>query len=704
MSSTDRNGLGPCCKTTSVDAFTTSFPVGIVAPIHPFFLPGYAGGTGLPAPDPHATWQSPTYTPASPMVFNDCRTINGFKNVQARKVWHGRSGFATEGMPDTERACSDGTFFDYAAPGRSPDNIKYCHIERSGEASATLVMHKRIFIFSNGNFTPVPASANIEDYPPGTSEGSIDASTSWTASCASAGTVDPNTGLQTRSQSQSGTVTWSVSSTLGGGTKTVDNVVDPNDIGTYWPDAPTYTDGDGTVWHLAGNCPFMGSFGGVTLNVLEGYASGEPTGILCTIFSGPETFTAARLAARLISLYSGSGRTPTCTVEIGNTHYAINFSCTKPNNNTGSEDSSNYHGGTESWNFTVNLGSAYSAGDVIAAATAMLAEWDLTDDHQYPWRTDDYVGMAPLVCLREVPGPVGPQAGWDGSFSPSSFIESNSPYYDGVLLGAPLSLGHVGAFSFANALYDSGGGIVGYGAGVPGYLPAGTTRFTDDLVGTHTCRGGWISLIGSASLPGSGGCCWIQKWAEASRGYPAAGGGPTTYSAAFKSWTFNFRLAGEHNRIQAILDSCHTPPCDCTGITNLPIPDGYPAGQPQGVVNFTCTPVSLPPNACGAGVVCITPNGETFANGVTFPFPGFQAANGVDGIYSCFWQGDVQFVRTADGSTSDAPSFVECSCSNLGAFPFPILDSGGVIPFEGGLGLYSAYGYAFDFTEWDIAL
>jgi hypothetical protein len=61
----------------------------------------------------------------------------------------------------------------------------------------------------------------------------------------------------------------------------------------------------------------------------------------------------------------------------------------------------NYHYNYD-YSLSVQLDNAYSFTDVINDCKSLASQWDLSDDHVYPWRTDDYQSVAPIVSRDEV--------------------------------------------------------------------------------------------------------------------------------------------------------------------------------------------------------------------------------------------------------------------------------------------------------------
>jgi len=96
----------------------------------------------------------------------------------------------------------------------------------------------------------------------------------------------------------------------------------------------------------------------------------------------------------------------------------------------------------------------------------------------------------------------------------------------------------------------------------------------------------------------------------------------------YTDFTFNYRARAEANRVNAAITGCAAG-CDCSGLGGLrtvPFSD-YSA--------FTQTQGCLPFDPCNPSVVCISPNGETFTNGMTYEFP---VGTVLDETYGTQWQ------------------------------------------------------------------
>ena len=87
---------------------------------------------------------------------------------------------------------------------------------------------------------------------------------------------------------------------------------------------------------------------------------------------------------------------------------------------------------------------------------------------------------------------------------------------------------------------------------------------------------------------------------------------------ALLEWLADLRTFGEFTRLSGIND------CSGAPVTGLPTTNagGGPVGSATQFASFTQTPGCLPFVPCAPKVVCISPNGETFPNGIDLRFSG----------------------------------------------------------------------------------
>ncbi len=103
-------------------------------------------------------------------------------------------------------------------------------------------------------------------------------------------------------------------------------------------------------------------------------------------------------------------------------------------------------------------------------------------------------------------------------------------------------------------------------------------------------------------------------------------------------WLADFRSYGEFTRLNGTLD------CSSTQVTQPSTnTGGGPVTAATQFASFTQTPGCLPFVPCAPKVVCISPNGESFANGITYDFPETFAC---DEQYGSKWWAFIQSTMT----------------------------------------------------------
>jgi hypothetical protein len=101
------------------------------------------------------------------------------------------------------------------------------------------------------------------------------------------------------------------------------------------------------------------------------------------------------------------------------------------------------------------------------------------------------------------------------------------------------------------------------------------------------------------------------------------------------TWLFNNRLFQETTRINAAIADCavvFAGGCACAGLGSVQTVPPSPIGT------FTKVQGCLPFSQCDPQVICFSPNGETFPNGITYDFP---TDFPLDEVYGSLWQGEV---------------------------------------------------------------
>ena len=145
----------------------------------------------------------------------------------------------------------------------------------------------------------------------------------------------------------------------------------------------------------------------------------------------------------------------------------------------------------------IQLSGSYTFSQVCDDLYALLGEWDMANDVSYPWRTDINCDTAPMVIRKEVLG--APQSPLGSGFPACDWEDpQDAAVYDGTILGSPLSVPSVeGHYQFRDEIK----------AWTPSFLPKTATYWTpDSLVGDRP-QGAWLIYDPSQST------VFAQKWA-----------------------------------------------------------------------------------------------------------------------------------------------------------------------------------------------
>lgn len=176
----------------------------------------------------------------------------------------------------------------------------------------------------------------------------------------------------------------------------------------------------------------------------------------------------------------------------------------------------------------VYLSGEYTADDLKEDVEELLDQWNLADDAVYPWRADEFCGVAPLVTRSEPSGGVNPDrieaCGW---------IDPHVGLYDGRIMGKPLPAGCGPHFDFNHKTWracvsdddDDVPYVVSYGAWshspsadvTDWAVPATATQWTENYGNWSDAPG----LVAPGFLPPGGWSMhfatrglYAQKWAE----------------------------------------------------------------------------------------------------------------------------------------------------------------------------------------------
>jgi hypothetical protein len=191
---------------------------------------------------------------------------------------------------------------------------------------------------------------------------------------------------------------------------------------------------------------------------------------------------------------------------------------------------------TLTYSKTVTLSGARTYTEVKNDAIAMLDEWSLKDDAEYPWRTDSSTWLVPF--LTRDAAATAPTIDWGvvggGGGDACEFI-SVTPY-SGDVRGIPNPAGYARHYDFLHIVWQADcngdGSLQGncqMSRGMLGYspLPATATQWTDkgtDQGPNMRGPGGWISnkIYGQYSDAGEyiEDGVTMQKWAETIMSWP----------------------------------------------------------------------------------------------------------------------------------------------------------------------------------------
>lgn len=440
----------------------------------------------------------------------------GFKNVQARRQWHGIPPFLSAN-PVSYYTCDDGSYNQYQPYSNTASQTKY----------TTAAIN-------------ITQTENLTDFDNPDNDLNVSATTSWTVS------VDPHSGVCTISGLD------------------------------YWDPCNAYSDGEPIPYYEINPNEQIGTAqtltaAGVMATIIDLVQSGGTLSYLNTDGSGGAAYDTC--------LGDGSDcaaqdypwpNYPYCCGEY--TYYQYSCSDTEITyytSNYGYFDDQQY---TIDTTITVTLSGENTSANIQDDITTLLDEWDLADDAQYPWRQDQYVSIAPLVTRNEVPSVVNPigfgpntngdptddcegndpsSPDWTPTYEQIALVDPNAALHDGSIVGSPLPAGYQGTFDFnyidyqwcntggppGNSCdpdggdysyfyaYSYGGYVSGSSAGT--WMPQNATQWTDNATGAQFPGGAWIFYNHNPSWTGclSGGdasCyvyapanyCIAQKWAE----------------------------------------------------------------------------------------------------------------------------------------------------------------------------------------------
>jgi hypothetical protein len=173
---------------------------------------------------------------------------------------------------------------------------------------------------------------------------------------------------------------------------------------------------------------------------------------------------------------------------------------------------------TSTIHFRVKLSSPYTSQQCLRDAYALLAYWNLADDTTYPWRTDQFTMIAPLVTRNE-------KLSSPDISAECGYVDADAATYDGSVRGAPLPAGYGPVFdpfhktwkycsdengeSHYIYAYGAWSGQANDGDATDAAIPKNAPQWTENYPAgsSYPTAGAWMQ-------GGSEGAR-VQKWAEA---------------------------------------------------------------------------------------------------------------------------------------------------------------------------------------------
>lgn len=180
--------------------------------------------------------------------------------------------------------------------------------------------------------------------------------------------------------------------------------------------------------------------------------------------------------------------------------------------------STRYQEGDSTVTYEIELTDEWTAKNLLDDTYELLGKWNLSDDSQYPWRTDQYPTVAPQVTRNEYTQTQTPDLWTDCSYT-------DSASYTGVIRGEPMPAGYQKFFDAQHKTWkkcqniftgvwhwyiDSYGALSGdniAGDITDFYVPMTATQWTDNYEASNV----WTP---SAMVLFTGDVLYIQKWAE----------------------------------------------------------------------------------------------------------------------------------------------------------------------------------------------
>lgn len=407
--------------------------------------------------------------PGESVDFTKCRKL-GFKNVQARKIWHGRFGFMSVDNGDWGAEC--GTVADqpqcdceYKGYQTTSDKVKYLRCEGTASQTGT-------------------GALGGEPNPTTTSTASRTAE------------VDRYSGQVVRTESVGGDDDGVIALALLG-----IQAYTPSSLwGIYCGKVSSFD-----TTQLTFNNDEDGNYS-ATGDYIGGGSEHVVVSISVSVSGGTYDFTSTTEGSGV-----GTGVTQRSEehITMSNTtvtwHRELELTPGGGTFTLGVEDA------------IVTLSEPYTASELVTDLYDLMAEWNMADDTLYPFREDDVLMQGPVVFRDEVPAAVVPTL----QGPPDPYVPEANPIdgevYSGDILGKPNPVGYEPHFDWRHlnwAICEDAEpypqwDVISFGAASP--FPH-ATKWTE-----KTGLGLQPQPFGSGAffhhMPG--GACWAQKWCEA---------------------------------------------------------------------------------------------------------------------------------------------------------------------------------------------
>lgn len=240
--------------------------------------------------------------------------------------------------------------------------------------------------------------------------------------------------------------------------------------------------------------------------------------------------------------------------------------------------------------FEARLSDPYTSSDVLDDLIGLAAQFPLNDDKAYPWRTDEYGSVAPLLSRKEKIA-TSPDMGAVGfayfaGDGPVLMEDASADTFTGEVLGIPLPAGYQGfwnqehceteccdgGYGTSTVYCATKGAMSGTGPGTGQFVPATATQWIDNNFARF--------LYGGAYIYGEyDGYCWLQKHAETLLTWPNYNfGGPCGKVRGYLEWQTSKCIESEAGTVLAMAEAtaltngtvCYVP---SLGIVSIAVTD-----------------------------------------------------------------------------------------------------------------------------------